>query len=182
VKHVLYDGHAVLTVPYSLSAKSKPGQCAKINGAWFAIAEQRSQEFDVIVKSTSPLLQLEETLLVEGPTGPGFQNAACSHAIVVAGGTGLGAVISLLKYRGERGLTSDLIYFSKDMQIAQVVPPVYCKNVILWNTVEKTRPDQPLVLPEIPKDSQVFVSGPKSLVEACKAAAQVSNLTCNLNF
>lgn len=183
MKSKVYGSHAVATVPYRLSAKSKPGQCAKINGAWFAITEQREEEFDIVVKSTSPLLEIETALLVEGPLGSGFPNATCSHAIIVAGGTGLGAVIHLVKHRFERGLTTDLVYFSRgSLEISEVIPADMCKNLVLWDTMKNSRPSDPLGSFEVTSDSQVFVSGPKSLVEACKLSAQTKNLVCNLNY
>lgn len=183
MKSRIYGNHAVATVPYSLSAKSKPGQCAKINGAWFAISEQRAEEFDIIVKSSSPLLTADTALLVEGPLGSGFPNTGCYHAVLVAGGTGIGALTHLVKFRFERGLSTDLIYFSRgSMEISDVIPANMCKNVVLWDTMKEGRPEDPLGLFLFPNDSEVFVSGPKSLVEACKLSSQAKNLVCNLNY
>lgn len=183
MKSKIYGSHALATVPYGLSATSKPGQCAKINGAWFAITEQRDGEFDIIVRSTSPLLEGQTTLLVEGPIGPGFPNAACCHAVLIAGGTGIGALIHLIKYRFERGLTTDLVYFSRgSLEISEVIPTDMCKNLVLWDTMKNSRPSDPLGSFEVTSDSQVFVSGPKSLVEACTLSAQTKNLVCNLNY
>jgi NAD(P)H-flavin reductase len=183
MKSKIYGSHVLATVPYGLSATSKPGQCVKINGAWFAITEQRDGEFDIIVRSTSPLLEWQTALLVEGPIGPGFPNAACCHAVLVAGGTGIGVLIHLIKYRFERGLTTDVVFFSRgSTEISELIPVGMCKNIVVRDTMKEGRPEDPLSLLDLPNGSQVFVSGPKSLVDACKLSAQTKNLVCNLNY
>jgi NAD(P)H-flavin reductase len=157
-----------------------PGQCAKINGSWYAIAEQRDSNFDVFVKNNSSLLSATE-YVIEGPLGPGFKNIDCAEAVLVAGGTGIGALLQLLQYRFEKNLSSYLVHYARSpFNLEELIPASYCKKYVTWNTtLRKERPLTPVLpLVNLPDDSQIFVSGPKSLVDACKSL----NFSCNTNF
>lgn len=175
-----FGDYAKLTFVHHFDQEMLPGQCAKINGNWYAIAEQRSDEFDILVKTDSSLLSSDDNV-IEGPLGPGFKNADCKNAVLVAGGTGIGALIHLLKVRAEQGLDSYLIHFARSSYgMKELIPSGTCKKYVFWNTTwHHGRPDSPILpLCELPPESQVFVSGPKSLVTACKSL----QLPCNTNF
>lgn len=177
-----FGDYAKLTFIHRLEQEMLPGQCAKINGNWYAIAEQRPDEFDILVKTNSSLLSSEEEDdVIEGPLGSGFKNADCKDAVLVAGGTGIGALIQLLKFRSALGLDSYLVHFARSSYgMKELIPSGSCKKYVFWNTTwHHGRPDSPILpLCELPSDSQLFVSGPKSLVAACKSL----QFPCNTNF
>lgn len=175
-----FGDYAKLTFLQRFEKEMLPGQCAKINDNWYAIASQRNDEFDVIVKKDSSLLSSSDDV-IEGPLGPGFQNFDCQNAVLIAGGTGIGAMLHLLKVRASLGLDSYLVHYARSsFGMKDLIPEGTCKKYVFWNTTwQHGRPDDPTQpLCELPKDSQLFVAGPKSLVTTCKSL----KFPCNTNF
>jgi NAD(P)H-flavin reductase len=178
-KILKYGEYSRITFSGGLSQPMTPGQCVKINGNWYAIAEQQDSSFDVFVKKDSSLL-LSDEHAVEGPLGPGFKNIDCQDAVLVAGGTGIGAMLHLLRYRADKGLSSYVVHYVRSsFNVKEMVPASLCKEHVVWNTTWAGRPSTPVSpLSYLPEGTHIFVAGPKSLVEACKSL----QFTCNTNF
>ena len=190
MKTINYVGDfAKVTFHHSLSSQTIPGQCVKVDGKWFAVMDQRDDEFDVLVRKDSSLLKSDKHI-IEGPLGRGFGNLDCKNAILVAGGTGIGVMTYLLKYRTMLGLESYVVHFARSaLSVIDVTSYDSCKEYVFWNTVSNGgRPDTPIKPLEEkygtftsyfdPTETQVFVSGPSSLVEACRSL----DYMCNTNF
>lgn len=175
---------AKITFDHQLSY-SMPGQCVSLDGKMFAIYETTDRGFSILVKNNSYFVENTPEVISE-PTGQGFSAALCKRAIVVAGGTGIGAVMPVIKVRNKYGLSTDIIFYAKDditsIRSDQATIGM-CRNVVFWNTTTMGRPADPLQpLVEKQPDSAIFVAGPKSLVQATEQIAERFNFECHTNF
>jgi len=184
-KTVQYVGpFAKITFDHQLSY-SMPGQCVKLDGKMFAIYETTAKGFSILAHKDSYYVENLPQEISE-PLGQGFSAALCKRAIVVAGGTGIGAIVPVIKARNKYGLSTDVIFYTKGdvtpIRADQATIGMY-RNVIFWNTTETGRPATPLTpLVEKQSESTVFVAGPKSLVTATSAEAKQFNYQCYTNF
>lgn len=179
-----FEDYVCLTVDHALPQNMSPGQCAKINDKWFAIAEQRLNDFDVYIKSNSFLLTEGLVFQVTGPTGPGFSNPYVKDAVIIAGGTGLGAVMSLASERKQRGLeTTCFLYMQADL-------PEYLKEwsrdfatFEFYNT-KKTGRNEAVrrYLESCVAEPTVFVAGPVGLVNSIRILTSELGLVCSTNY
>lgn len=161
-----------------------PGQCVTLDGKWFAIYDVGNNNFSVLVKEDSYFVENDPKEIV-GPVGKGFMSPLHKRAIVVAGGTGIGAVMPVIRVRNKYGLSTDIIFYSKgDVSTIRADQATIgmCRNVIFWDTLEKGRPSHPLEpLNDRPQDAAIYVAGPKSLVDATQTAATDINYICYTN-
>jgi hypothetical protein len=175
---------AKVTFEHQLS-HSMPGQCVQLDGKMFAIYETTDKNFSIFVKDNSHFVENTPKTISE-PTGQGFSAALFKRAIVVAGGTGIGAIMPVIKIRNKYGLSTDVIFYTKDdvssIRADQATIGM-CRNVIFWNTTANGRPADPLQpLVEKQPESAVFVAGPRSLVEATEKISKKFNFECHTNF
>jgi NAD(P)H-flavin reductase len=154
-----------------LNESFDPGKCTRVNGRWLAVAGSRKNEIDVVVRSNS-FLETEELKEVEYPTGRGYPFLWVDPAVIVSGGTGLGAAVRILEQRLEAGLKTSMVHYSRGLNVdlaAKAFPVLReLRDVVFWDTAHKGHPKNPLdpVSPE--KNCNVFFAGPKSLFEALK--------------
>jgi NAD(P)H-flavin reductase len=166
-------------------AYSMPGQCVQLDGKYFAIYESLGNTFSILVNKDSHYVN-NDPEKISDPLGNGFSSTLSKRAIVVAGGTGIGAVVPVIKLRNKYGLSTDVIFYTKGdigpIRLDQATIGM-CRNVIFWDTSTKGRPIDPLA-PLVDKqgDSVVFVAGPKSLVTATQEVAKNFNYVCFTNF
>lgn len=179
---IIFGNYAKLTLPHQHESKFMPGQCAKINGRWFAIAELRNNEFDIIVPHDSPLLSADnEDIVVDLPQGSGFSNIDTPEAVCLVAGTGLGAVLELVKYRSEKNLKTSVQMYGRRITgdcVAGIFPILRNMKFEVWNTTELGRPTIESILPsdtEVP----VFFAGPKGFLDEIRS---VSDQKIILNF
>jgi NAD(P)H-flavin reductase len=179
-----FGDYVRLTVDYALPQKMSPGQCARINDKWFAIAEQRLTDFDIYVKSDSFLLNQDLVCQVTGPTGPGFSNPYADDAVIVAGGTGLGAVMSLANERKQRGLqTTCFLYMQSDLpEYLQEWSQNFTKFEF-YNTKKTGRNEAVRQHLEYSvTEPTVFAAGPVGLVNSIRILTSELGLTCSTNY
>lgn len=176
--------YAKVTFEHSV-AQVVPGQCMVLDGKYFAIYDNDHANFSVLVKAGSHLVE-NSPKEITGPAGKGFTSCLHKRAIVVAGGTGIGAIVPVIRARNKYGLSTDIIFYSKGD-----VTPIradqatigMCRNVIFWNTSERGRPADPLSpLVDRPHDAAVYVAGPKSLVDGTINASKGLNYICYTNI
>lgn len=170
---VRFGNYVKLTLPHSCDPKMSPGQCAKVNGKWLAIASLRDEEFDVIVPYTSSLLS-EEDLTVDLPQGKGFSDLDSSNALCIVGGTGLGAVIDFVNYRIRKNLPTKVQMYGRHVVYDDVVsafPVLKDVEFKTWNTSVFGRPIMNDVLPQ-DETVPIFFAGPKDFFEALKVNAK----------
>ena len=156
------------------------GQVYKIDGKYAAVANWRDNTVSFITKVGSWLDGFDkDSYEFMGPIGDGFKNHNCPKAVVVAGGTGIGAAIHLLNSR-DHNLESHLLFFSRSepcysrMATTMGVSP-HLTTITQWNTKAKGRPSKPLDLLLVRSDwkydlknTHFFVIGPKSLEAAVR--------------
>ena len=179
---IIFGNYAKLTLPHQHESKFMPGQCAKINGKWFAIAELRNNEFDIIVPHDSHLLSTDnEDIVVDLPQGSGFSNIDTSEAVCLVAGTGLAAVLELVKYRSEKNLKTSVKMFGRHITgdcVVGVFPILRNMKFEAWNTIELGRPTIKSILPSDP-GNPVFFAGPKGFLDEIRL---VSDQKIILNF
>ena len=172
----------VLTHP-GLTQHIIPGSCAVVNGRWVAIADFTDSTLTFIVKSSSFLFR-EEIDKVEFPSGKGFPTASSSSAIVIAGGTGVGAVALLINQLFSRGINPMIGICSRGLDPLALSNfyPQFARAYFV-NTKNCSRPKQLLrYLYNGQSSTEVFVAGPKSLVDEVALDAQHLNLRHHTNF
>ncbi len=169
--------------PNFLGENYDPGKCARINGKWLVIAGSRKNEIDVVVQSKS-LEEFESIKEIDYPVGPGYQFLWINPAILVVGGSGLGAAVRILEQRNEGGLKTSTIIYSKGISAELAIKAFpslkEVNNIIFWDTTHKGRPKNPLDPINPQKDCHVFFAGPKSLHEALKKDPRRPDI--HLNF
>ncbi len=160
-----------------------PGSCALINGRWVAIADFTDSTLTFLVKSSSFLLR-EEIDAVEFPVGRGFPAATSPAAIVIAGGTGVGALALLVNQLISRGINPAIGVVSRGIDPLALGSfyPQFARAFFV-NTKNCSRPKQLLrYLYNGQSNTEVFVAGPKSLVDEVALDAQHLNLRHHTNF
>lgn len=161
-----------------------PGQCVTLDGKWFAVYDSDHIGFSILVKDDSYFVDNDPKEIV-GPVGKGFTSCLHKRAIVVAGGTGIGAIVPVIRARNKYGLSTDVLFYSRgDISSIRADQATIgmCRNVIFWDTLEKGRPANPLTpLYDRPLDAFIYVAGPKSLVEATQKASADINYICYVN-
>ena len=160
-----------------------PGACAVVNGRWMAIADFTDSTLTFIVKSSSFFFR-EEIDKVEFPAGKGFPPPVAESAVVIAGGTGVGAVTLLVNQLVSRGINPLIGVCSRGLD-----PLIYSKfypqfaRAFFVNTENCSRPKQLLrYLYNGQSSTEVFVAGPKSLVSDVALDAQYLNINYHTNF
>lgn len=160
-----------------------PGHCAKVNGRYLAIADIDGDVLSFVVKENSFLLR-ENLTEISVPDGKQFEDQDCEVAMAVTGGTGIGAITLLAKNRISQGKHLDIIAFSRGLEEKKLLdefPHLFNLNrMLLWNTIERNRPTNPLDPSSATRGSHVFAAGPASLIESLKQDPK--NPTIHLNF
>lgn len=160
-----------------------PGACALVNGRWVAIADFTDSTLTFIVKSSSFFFR-EEIDSVEFPVGKGFPATTSSSAIVIAGGTGIGALALLVNQLFSRGINPTIGVCSRglDPLVFNNFYPQFSRAFFV-NTEICSRPKQLLrYLYNGQSNAEVFVAGPKSLVSDVALDAQYLNINYHTNF
>jgi NAD(P)H-flavin reductase len=174
-----YSGDFCVASKSSLMS-AQPGQCFMIDGRYMAVASSIDGVMSFVTKKDSWLDSFDkENYEFLGPVGRGFTDPATNNAIIIAGGTGIGAAISLLKHRQDNSdLQTHLIFYQRggipvDELLGMFGVDGCANSLIQWNTATEGRPQNPLdpffKVNEHEVYTQkydVFVVGPKSLVEA----------------
>lgn len=156
------------------------GQIYKIDEKYVASAGWKDNIVSFVTKAGSWLDGFDKDCYsFMGPLGNGFKDHDSPKAVVVAGGTGIGAAIHLLNSR-DHNLESHLLFFSRGepcyskLATALGVSP-HLTTLTQWNTKAKGRPSKPLDLLLVRSDwkydfknTHFFVIGPKSLETAVR--------------
>ena len=157
-----------------------PGQVYQIDGKYMAAAGWTDGVVSFIAKKGSWIDNFnQERYQFNGPTGPGFSQPDSENAIIVAGGTGIGAAISLMKHRDKK-LNTHLLYYQRggnsyQSLVDKLGQQPHTNTRTLWDTKKQGRPSQPLLPLQVRsdwrgnfKDYHYYVVGPKSLVDSVK--------------
>jgi NAD(P)H-flavin reductase len=173
---------------------ASPGQCINVNGRFFAIADSDENSASVLTRYGGPLDLPEGTEVnVAGPLGKGFPVYDSWDAVIVCGGTATGVGYNLLKYRSQRNLRTWFVSYTRgghplSSGIESIREMKGIETVVEWNTKKLGRPDTPftpLNVKEFPIGTQVFVAGPKELVDSCRSCAEqfgIESNNINLNY
>lgn len=165
--------------------QSTPGQFVYIDGKPFAIYDSDESSCSFLVKGDSYLVE-NMPKEISSPTGGGFPNPLSKHAIAIAGGTGVGAIIPLIRARNKQDLTTSVIIYTRGdiTHIWEDQPCLaMCGDVIMWNTTVRGRPADPLApISNIHPGSAIFMVGPKSLTAAIKEVAGRYKLSYHTNY
>jgi ferredoxin-NADP reductase len=175
-------GHRVLKVKTDIVPV--PGQCFKVAGLWMTAAAW-DDEGIVFLCLDTPLIRdlTAEQLHFSGPIGSGFADVAAGKSLVVAGGTGIAAVMGIVSTRKEEQETHLAFYSKQDGMLGAIARNLglsaalkTLNSLTEWNTTNLGRPTGPLdpFLAAIidPVQYQIFVAGPKSLMEATQKQCQ----------
>ena len=162
----------------------RPGQCFKIAGLWMTAATWDNEGITFLCQDTVLIQNLKpEQLQFSGPIGSGFSDVDASKALVVAGGTGIAAVLGIMAGRKKEQETH-LVFYSKQADMLNMVSHGLgitdtfenLNRLTVWNTIQLGRPVGPLdpfVAGVIdPQQYHVFVAGPSSLMEAARGQCQ----------
>lgn len=148
----------------------KPGACAKVNGRWLALADATEEDLTFIVKSDSFLLT-EPITSVEAPLGNGFSCVESKGLVTcLVGGTGLAAVLSLVRERSAARRPVALRLLCRGAEYPDVVaafPFLRGVDFGCWDTSFLGRP--PLERVVDPATSHVAFAGPKELLEGFRS-------------
>jgi ferredoxin-NADP reductase len=171
--------HDFVAVKCAHSCDSMPGQCVTVDGKYFAIAENDGSVLTLLGKNGGALdVEVGAELNIQGPFGPGFKSIDCEHAVIITGGTGIGACISVLKHRASLGLKTAVVsYARQDHPFTGVLQE---HGGVCWNTTTSGRPESPfspLGVSEFPPGTVVFTAGPRELVESIKRSAEKFNIS-----
>lgn len=180
-------GPDFMTVTYELPFDVKPGQCVVIGGRYFAVAESNGSEATVLTRHGGPLdVDVGSEVDLSGPMGSGFPNIDCENAVIVCGGTGIGACVSVLNYRRRRGLQTWFVAYSRWKHPFQ--NQVNEAGGISWVTREQDRPKTPFTpfgVESFPQGTQVFFAGTLELLESIRQRVEqfgISSNNINLNY
>lgn len=149
-----------------------PGQCAKVDKFWYVIAGQSEEGLEFIVNQGKWLTQ-QENFNIEFPLGTGFPHIDEPQLHLIAGGTGIGAMIPVIQYRLSRGLPTNFRYCGKNTEEAQLLeafPILNYIDFICWNTSLGVRPSIRHELLPDDVECKVLFAGPKDFYsEICAA-------------
>ena len=148
----------------------KHGSCAKVNGRWLALAAATEEDMTFLVKSDSFLLT-EPITSVEAPIGAGFSCVESKGLVTcLAGGTGLAAVISLVRERSAARRPVALRLLCRGAEYPDVVaafPFLRGVDFGCWDTSFLGRPPLERVVDQV--TSRVAFAGPKELLEGFRS-------------
>ena len=180
MKCVALGNYAKITLRHNHSPVIVPGQSACINGRYYAIADIRNNELDIVIQCKYSRFFIDD-IVIELPIGQGFTNLNSQSAVCIAAGTGLGAVISLVKYRYEKKLSTHVQIYGRNITkqlVAAAFPILNNVEFNVWNTTELGRHTIESILPSDP-EIPVFFAGPKGFLDEIRLA---SNQKIILNF
>lgn len=155
------------------------GACAVINGRWLAVAGYGRNRLHFVVKLGSWIFR-EKITAIEVPVGKGFSTSQLELPYCVAAGTGIGA-LSLFLERQHSQVKSFVLHRGLDEHAVIKEFPVF-QGSKFWNTTKYGRPEQKQILQYAKSVSDVFVAGPKSLVEAIRETSTELNFKLHTNF
>ena len=148
----------------------KPGSCAKVNGRWLAIAAVKDDVLTFLVGRDSFLLA-EPIASIEAPVGQGFSCVESKGLVTcLAGGTGLAAVISLVRERSAARRPVALRLLCRGAEYPDVVaafPFLRGVDFGCWDTSFLGRPPLERVVDQV--TSRVAFAGPKELLEGFRS-------------
>jgi NAD(P)H-flavin reductase len=169
MKCVTLGNYAKITLSHQHTPIMVPGQSVLINGRYYALADLRDNELDIVTQCKYSRFFVDD-IVIELPIGQGFTNLNLQSAVCIAAGTGLGAVISLVKYRHEKNLSTQVQIYGRNItkQLVTAAFPIL-NNVEfnVWNTTELGRPIIKNILPDDP-EVPVFFAGPKGFLDEIK--------------
>lgn len=174
---------------YDLVTQFTPGQVIKVNGKFLAIAGCDGMGMRALTRAESPFdVEAGVEVEIEGPIGAGFPNHDCEEAWIVCGGTAIGVGKSLFDWRASRGLRTSMMLFSRSqVPLLDRLPGAkglpWIDRVSGWNTASNGRPATPLD-PILRHDISVahvnvFVAGPKSLIDGVKESVEKFGISVN---
>jgi hypothetical protein len=164
----------------------RPGQCIRANGRYLALTGVRTGEFDCVVPHKS-FLDDEVVSTFEYPIGPGYMNIDTPKAYLVAGGSGIGALVSLVEHRTNNGLFSTVQLFGKNVRKEDVVKAFPCLDdlTVDFRCKDSEKWGRPYALELFPKMGEgsghpVFFAGPQGMLEELKKSPY--NPLVHLNY
>lgn len=174
---------------YDLVTQFIPGQVIKVNGKFLAIAGCDGTGMHALTRAGSPFdVESGEDVEIEGPIGAGFPNHDCEEAWIVCGGTAIGVGKSLFDWRASHGLRTSMVAFSRsNVPLLDRLPGAkglpWIDRVSGWNTSMSGRPPTPMD-PIMRHDSSlahvnIFVAGPKSLIDGVKENLEKFGISVN---
>ena len=104
-----FGNYCKVTLKTSERKDFVPGQCAKVDKFWYVIAGQSEEGLEFVVNKDTWLTQGGQ-FDIEFPLGGGFPHLDDANLHLIAGGTGIGAMIPVLYYRLSRGLQTSFRY------------------------------------------------------------------------
>ena len=177
--------------------KATPGQFYIIDGRFYSVAKSDGNKVSFIAKKGSHLDGfVNEEYPFVGPSGNGFQSIDTNDpVIVIAGGTGIGAALSIIQARDKKQETHLLFYNRDEPCYDQLIKELEIDPHLCTRMQVNTKNGRP-VKPLNPilfrcdwhyrfEKSHIFVIGPKSLVDATREHAKeldVPNANFHLNF
>lgn len=165
------------------SIDSSPGTCCIINDRWLAVAEITSQTLSFVTKGDSFLVR-EPVSTFEFPAGKGFSSHTPQHALVIAAGTGIGAISRIVHDRTLKSLSTKVLILGREFSQELVWEnfPQF-RSATIWDTVKLGRPEHILSnFYDSTHSTEIYVAGPKSLVESIRFDAQSYSAICHTNF
>ncbi len=180
MKTTIFGNYAKLTLPYGSDHVLIPGQCAKVNGKWLAVSESSGTELTFAVPNTSPLLS-DTNFNIEYPVGPGFSHLDAPEVNCIAGGTGIGTMVSVVAHRLPRGLSTSVQMYGRNVtkdDVTAVFPILKEIDFGCWNTCHWGRPTMEEIL-VMPTDHYVYFAGPKSLFDDIKQHSSKHKIILN---
>lgn len=165
-----------------------PGVCAQIDGNYYAIADSPAAgELTFVVKEGSRIMQMSPRSKVEVPVGRGFDAPETPDGLVVVGGTGLAAAVSLVTHRRRLDLSTTVVSYGRGMDPDAVLSefPVLREDkvkFVSWDTERWGRPPSPMepVFDVGGRGHHVFFAGPREMLETLRS--DPSGPTLHLNF
>jgi hypothetical protein len=180
MKIMIFGNYTRLTLQHVSNHVLIPGQCAKVNGKWLAVSESTNSMLTFVVPNDSPLL-LDTNFNIEFPVGPGFSHLDATEVSCIAGGAGIGTMVSVVSYRLSQGLTTSVQMYGRNVTKDDVTAAFPVLNEVdfgCWNTCHWGRPTMSEIL-VMPTDHYVYFAGPKSLFDDLKSYSSQHKIILN---
>lgn len=162
--------YSIIKFNYKLQKPYKPGKCIKINNEYYSIFNYQENSFKILVKNNSKLINLTTFNIIElDTTGFNMNYTQDEKILVIAGGTGISAIVDFIKTYIYKTNIFLIYYTNIDFNLNDYFLENEIKkfHYIIWNTHILGRPKNPVIGYNI-ENIQIFASGPKSLINDLK--------------
>ena len=149
------------------------GQVYIIDGRYMAAASYQDGKVFFVGKAGTWFDGFDkEEYQFEGPLGKGFTEPDQPKAVVIAGGTGIGAAISLLQHRGPDKETHLLFYRSHPGSLSEILKELGeapCTTSREWENVQFKNPLDPVLTSlDDPSTYHYYLVGSPEMLDAVK--------------